>query len=188
MNLKEEFKKLKDLPNRLQSDSLEVKKLTPETPVLKSAQEREIESVNIDTTNFGRPSLPTEEKAKPITIRLHPDHLELLEFIPGDGNAEKVRWLLDTLVPMKTREVKQMRTMDAQIEKCYRLARMIHNPESFNHDEQKRAKIKSSFLEEFKALEALVNILGFSYTDLRRGLDHRRGTDIDIIFMIKDIL
>ena len=188
MNLQEEFKKLKELPNRLHSDSMEVKKLTPETSVLNSAQKREIERDDVDTSNLGRPTLPTEEKAKPITIRLHPDHLELLEFIPGDGNAEKVRWLLDTLVPMKTREVKQMRTMDAQIEKCYRLARMIHNPESFNHDEQKRAKIKSSFLEEFKALEALVNILGFSYTDLRRGLDHRRGTDIDIIFMIKDIL
>jgi len=188
MNLQEEFKKLKELPNRFQSNSMEVKKLTPETSVLNSAQKREIERDDIDTSNMGRPTLPTEEKAKPITIRLHPDHLELLEFIPGEGNAEKVRWLLDTLVPMKSREQKQMRTMDAQIEKCYRLARMIHNPESFSHDEQKRIRIKKSFLEEFKALEALVNVLGFSYTDLKRGLDHRRGTDIDIIFMVKENL
>ena len=188
MDIQEEFKKLKELPNRLQSDSIEVKNLTPETSMLNSAQKREIERDDLDLNNLGRPCLPVEEKAKPITIRLHPDHLELLEFIPGEGNAEKVRWLLDTLVPMKTREQKQMRTMDSQIEKCYRLARMIHNPESFNHDEQKRTRIKTSFLEEFKALEALVNVLGFSYSDLKRGLDHRRGTDIDIIFMVKENL
>ncbi|PIR36114.1 MAG: hypothetical protein COV37_05050 [Bdellovibrio sp. CG11_big_fil_rev_8_21_14_0_20_39_38] len=188
MDIQEEFKKLKELPNRFQSDSIKVKNLTPENSMLNSAQKREIERDDLDLNNLGRPSLPFEEKAKPITIRLHPDHLELLEFIPGEGNAEKVRWLLDTLVPMRSREQKQMRTMDAQIEKCYRLAKMIHNPESFSHDEQKRTRIKSSFLEEFKALEALVNVLGFNYTDLKRGLDHRRGTDIDIIFIVKENL
>ncbi|GAB4025896.1 MAG: hypothetical protein Fur0010_28900 [Bdellovibrio sp.] len=189
MDIQEELKKIKTLPNSLQDlDQGKSLNVAPLPSIQKNTNELNTEDVDFLSSNslLGRPSLPEEEKAKPITIRLHQHHIEKLDFVPGEGHAEKVRYLIDTVTELKAREKKQFKTLDNQIERCYRLAIMIHKPEEFNFDEAKRNKLKKQFLEEFKGMEAMVNLLGFSYGDLKRGLDKTRATDIDIIFMVKE--
>lgn len=193
MDIQEEFNKLRSLPNKLdvkanaKQENIQRNASQPSADTMR-AHITEISDDFLEDSNFGRPSLPNEEKAKPIPIRLHQQHLEKLEFIPGEGYAEKVRYLIDTVTELKSRERKQFKTLDTQIKRCYKLAIMIHRPEEFDFDESKRKKLKYQFVEEFKAMEAMVNLLGFSYGDLKRGLSNDRTTDIDIIFMIKDAL
>lgn len=192
MDIQQELKNIKKLPNSLQDldQKRTLDRPTQSTMLAKDNTDKNTEEENIlfSSSNTGRPSLPEEEKAKPITIRLHTHHLEKLDFISGDGHAEKIRYLIDTVTELKTREKKQFKTLDTQIERCYRLAIMIHKPEEFNFDETKRNNLKKQFLDEFKAMEAMVNLLGFSYGDLKRGLAHNRAIDIDIIFMVKEII
>lgn len=193
MDIQEEFKKLRSLPNKFDvSMRNKEENLFQNTPQPSAdntgALDTEKSDEFLNESNFGRPSLPSEEKAKPIPIRLHQHHLEKLEFIPGEGYAEKVRYLIDTVTELKSRERKQFKTLDMQIKRCYKLAIMIHRPEEFNFDESKRKKLKIQFVEEFRAMEAMVNLLGFSYGDLKRGLSNDRTTDVDIIFMVKEMM
>lgn len=189
MDIQEELNKIKRMPNKLSEldsgkfSNIDSNRNTNDTIFSSRSNENDFSNENL-----GRPSLPDEEKAKPIPIRLHQSHLEKLEYIPGSGYAEKVRFLIDTVSELRHRERKQFKAISDQIDLCYRLAVRIYRPAESGEDVTKRNKVINRFKEEFRGLEAMVNLFSFSYGDLKRGLDSSKASNIDIIFLVRDTL
>jgi hypothetical protein len=130
----------------------------------------------------GRYRLNEEDKAKPVPLKLHSEHLEKLEFVPGENSAQKIRYLLDNFIPMESRERAQANEIKRRIRPLHKLVLRLHEPEVKEGSSEKYSKLESDFFELCSGFETLLNLFKFSITDLGKYLDKEDMGQLDIIF------
>jgi hypothetical protein len=135
----------------------------------------------------GRHRLSPEDRAKPLSIKLYNEHLEKLEYVPGDNNSKKIRFLLDNFINIQERERKQVKEISRRISPIATLARGLYKPEIKNNP-TKYQKVKDQFIESCDALISLIDILSFTTKELVKYLNDRDISDLNTIYMMRGVI
>lgn len=141
----------------------------------------------VESRTSGRYRLNPEDKAKPVPLKLHQHYIDRLEFMAGKNTAEKIRNLIDSSAEWSERERRQVKEVKRLIPPLYRAARELVDPkvkEQVKVFEEKRNR----FFSGLKSFEALLEILHFDISSLRRLLSDRDMIELEIIFSVRSSL
>jgi len=133
----------------------------------------------------GRYKLCDEEKAKQLTIRLHKEHLEKLDFVKGDSNADKIRFLLDRYIVYEQRERRQASILREKIAIAYLRMKKATEP---TEDKMEKDQRIEKFREAIGEVEGLSNLFHFSIDDLKRVLTQDNFHELSMIFSFKGFI
>lgn len=141
----------------------------------------------VENRTAGRYRLNTEDKAKPVPLKLHQIYIDRLEFMPGKNTAERIRNLIDSSAEWSERERRQIKEVKRLIPPLYRAARELVDPqvkENLKIFEEKRSR----FFSGLKSFEALLEILHFDISSLKKLLSERDMIELEIIFSVRSSL
>jgi hypothetical protein len=139
-------------------------------------------------SNSGRYKLFDEEKARQVPLRLYKKHLEILEWLPGDNNGEKIRKVLEDNARLKMRERRQVELIDFQIKKVYELGLECTNPEMTKGDRGKQNALITQFLKGLEFIDRLIQNYFFEIADLKMYLEKESFNKLDSIILRREKL
>ena len=117
-----------------------------------------------DTDNRGRSKVSGEDRAKAHTIMLHKFHEELLTYIPGKNDSEKMRYLLEIHPRYIERTKKHINSLEETVNKLFSIAEKWHDP-SYQDRKKEIAKAFNTAFEGFLSIEG---IMGLSEEEYRK--------------------
>lgn len=135
----------------------------------------------------GRYRLNEEDKAKPVSLKLHQIHLDKLDWLPGKTLADKIRILIDERVESRQREMNQAKEITKFIGPLYVLSKDLLNP-VIKENPQKFNSKKESLISGVENLNRLINVMHFDFSTLRKYITPDEVVELDIIFQCRDYL
>lgn len=135
----------------------------------------------------GRYRMSEEDKAKQVPLKLSPEYLEKLNYLPGKTTAEKIRNLIDKSCEFHDRERRQIREVERLIPSLHQRGKSLVNPELKSNEGQWQ-KEKEKFLIGLTTLESLIDILHLDFKSLKENLNPGLYSSLEVIFFIKNSL
>lgn len=135
-----------------------------------------------------RVTKPKELKAQPVSIRLYSDNLEALKLLPGDNLSQKIRFGINELGRLKTRERRQVRKIEKKLTSTAELARAIRSKDFGDFTVEKQRRIKRQFLDTYQEFEAYLNFFEIDQDSLVKLIPKSSLHDLNLIFLIRSYL
>ena len=137
-----------------------------------------------ETRKSGRYRLNDEDKAKPVPLKLHQSYIDRLEYLPGKNTAETIRNLIDNSIEWSERERRQSKEIQRLIAPLYRVSKTLVDPEVKKDKSQYNDNLKR-FRSGVSSLEALLEVLHFDISSLKKLLSDRDMVMLEIIFSVR---
>lgn len=163
---------------------------SPQNLTLKEGNEksRVADPLLLERRTSGRYKMAAEDKAKAIPLKLHAHHREILDWIPGDNNAEKIRGVLEDHHSMKSRERKQIREIFKRVDFCFELGEKCFVPTPDENDLELKVSNVRKFLSAFNSFEKLITLYHFDLNALGGYLSKEEAKRLNSIFYKREFL
>lgn len=164
-----------DTPRELMSWHKEQGKVDFDKEVIKGEGAAEKEETR------GRYKKLDSEKAQPVPLKLHKEHRDIIDFLPGESPAETIRMVLSQHVEIKSRERKQAREILKKARVCNELGNKCFVLIEGSKELEMRRQYISDFLKAFDVVETMFSIMHFEISTIAKYLSKK---DAEIIYSV----
>jgi hypothetical protein len=110
----------------------------------------------------GRYRKNEEDKASfSINVRLYKEEYDRFKFMPGETDADRMRFLLENIHPFTQTIKRQTKKLSEIIQVCYRRAKRCTNPEYIGNNEEKKKEAIKNFEKSIREFEAYIDLFSF---------------------------
>ena len=137
-----------------------------------------------ESRKSGRYRLNQEDKAKPVPLKLHQSYIDRINHLPGKNTAETIRNLIDNSIEWSERERRQVKEIQRLIGPLYRVAKTLVDPE-VKADKVLFQNNLNRFRSGVSSFQALLEVLHFDVSSLKKLLSERDMVMLEIIFSVR---
>jgi hypothetical protein len=137
-----------------------------------------------ESRKSGRYRLNEEDKARPVPLKLHQTYIDRINHLPGKNTAETIRNLIDNSIEWSERERRQVKEIQRLIAPLYRVAKSLVDPD-VKSDKSLYLNNLQRFRSGVSSLEALLEVLHFDISSLKKLLSDRDMVMLEIIFSVR---